>query len=127
VHYSERVAGGPAYRYDKVFSGKVITSAGDAIDGSLNYHVRPMGMGLDYDWNRLKREAIDAGVCRVHKSHPEILAASARDLSDLWVSAMKRDPFALLDDESRSWAEPQVEKLGRRLSIDDYEPQGAAR
>ena len=35
---------------------------------------------------------------------------------------MKRDPFALLDTQSRAWAEPAVEAKGRRLVIEDYEP-----
>ena len=125
VHYAERVAGGPVYRYDKVFKGNVINPDGETVEGSLNYHVRPMGMGLDYDWSRLKKEAIDAGVCHADSEHPEILAASAALLCDLWVQDMKRDPFALLDESSRAWAEPQVEKLGRRLIVTDYEPQTA--
>jgi aminoglycoside 3-N-acetyltransferase len=128
VHYAERVAGGPVYRYDKLFEGTVITSDGNAVEGSLNYHVRPMGMGLDYDWQRLLAEALDAGVCRRDDTHKEVLAASARALCELWVSEMRRDPFALLDRESRMWAEPQVEKLGRRFVMEDFESaQEAAR
>jgi hypothetical protein len=34
---------------------------------------------------------------------------------------MKGDPFALLDEKSRAWAEPAVEKLGRRFVLTDYE------
>ena len=123
VHYSERVAGGPVYRYDKLFPGTVVYEDGTRKEGSLNYHVRPMGTGLDYDWTRLLSEAIDAGVCRRMDEHPEILAASARALSDLWIDNMKEDPFALLDDTTRKWAEPKVQELGRRFNIDDFETQ----
>jgi aminoglycoside 3-N-acetyltransferase len=121
VHYAERVAGGPVYRYDKVFPGTVITSDGTSVEGSLNYHVRPLGTGLEYDWPRLLNEAIDAGICRRMDGSPEILAASARGLCDLWTNAMNRDPFALLDEPTRSWAEPRVEALGRRFAISDFE------
>ena len=121
VHYAERVAGGPVYRYDKMFSGQVIMADGTSVEGSLDYHVRPLDTGLEYDWPRLLGEALDAGVCRRLESAPEILAASASELCDLWVTAMKRDPFALLDERTRSWAEPAVEKLGRRFVISDYE------
>lgn len=121
VHYAERVAGGPVYRYDKLFPGQVIMADGTSAEGSLDYHVRPMGTGLDYDWQRLLREALDAGVCRRLESAREVLAASASQLCDLWVTAMRGDPFALLDDKTRSWAEPAVEKLGRRFVISDYE------
>ncbi|MEO8192542.1 MAG: AAC(3) family N-acetyltransferase [Gemmatimonadales bacterium] len=125
VHYAERVSGGPVYRYDKLFSGRVVMANGASIDGSLDYHVRPLGTGLDYDWERLMNEAIDAGVCRKVEGFPEILAASARSLSDLWVEDIRRDPFALLDSRTRAWAEPAVEKLGRRFVVGDFEPQHA--
>lgn len=121
VHYSERVAGGPVYRYDKLFTGTVVYPDGSAMQGSLNYHVRPMGTGLDYDWARLLADALDEGVCRRLEEHPEILAASARQLSDLWVNAMKADPLSLLDENTRSWAEPRAQQLGRRFTIDDFE------
>ena len=121
VHYSERAAGGPVYRYDKLFPGVVVMSDGSRVEGSLDYHVRPMGTGLDYGWPRLLEEALSAGVCRRLEGAPEILAASARGLSDLWVSDMRRDPYALLDDKTRGWAERAIEKLGRRFVLSDFE------
>jgi hypothetical protein len=42
-------------------------------------------------------------------------------LNELWVSDMQRDPFALLDAKTRAWAEPAVNKLGRRFVMTDYE------
>ena len=121
VHYSERESGGPVYRYDKLFPGRVIMADGSSVEGSLDYHVRPMNMGLDYDWVRLKNEAVNAGVLRHLDRYPEILAASARGLNDLWVANLVDDPFSLLNDESRSWAEPKVNELGRRFVLSDFE------
>jgi aminoglycoside 3-N-acetyltransferase len=121
VHYSERAAGGPVYRYDKLFPGVVVMSDGSRVEGSLDYHVRPLGTGLDYDWPRLLEEALSAGVCRRLEGAPEILAASARALSELWVSDLRRDPYALLDEKTRGWAEPAIEKLGRRFVLSDFE------
>jgi aminoglycoside N3'-acetyltransferase len=121
VHRAERIHGGPVYRYDKVFPGTVIHENGSSEGGSLVYHVRPLGTGLDYDWARLQDEALAAGVCRRLDGSPEVLAASARGLHDLWVSDMKRDPFALLDDKTRKWAEPAIEELGRRFVLTDFE------
>jgi aminoglycoside 3-N-acetyltransferase len=121
VHYAERVAGGPVYRYDKIFPGRVVMADGTSVEGSLNYHVRPMGKGLDYDWPRLLNEAVDAGICRRADRVHEVLGASASKLCELWVEDIRRDPFALLDDESRKWAEPAVDKLGRRFVLSDYE------
>lgn len=121
VHFAERVAGGPVYRYDKVFPGKVVMGDGTVVEGSLDYHVRPLGTGLDYDWPRLLDEAIDAGVCRRVEGHPEVLAASARALTELWLAELRADPFALLDEKTRKWVEPAIEELGRRFDIGDFE------
>ena len=121
VHCSERKAGGPVYRYDKIFPGRVVMSDGSTVEGSLTYHVRPMGTGLDYDWPRLLTEAINAGVCYRMDGAPEILAASARGLNDLWVSNLRHDPFSLLDAKTREWAEPKANELGRRFLISDFE------
>jgi len=121
VHYAERLAGGPVYRYDKIFPGEVVLADGKAVSGSLRYHVRPLGTGLDYDWPRLLDEAVAAGICRRLDHLPEVLAASARRLCDLWVCRMRPDPFALLDETSRQWAEPAIAKLGRGFVISDFE------
>ena len=103
VHYSERISGGPVYRYDKLFPGRVVMNDGSVVEGSLDYHVRPLGTGLDYDWTRLLDEAIHAGVCRRLGNAPEILAASAKALNELWVSSLRRDSFSLLDEQTRKW------------------------
>ncbi len=125
VHHAERLAGGPAYRYDKIFEGDVIEASGTRVHGSLDYHVRPLDKGLDYDWPALLETAIAAGVCRRLEQFPQILAASARDLCDLWVGAMKSDPLALLDRSTRAWVKPALETLGRRFEIGDFEPGSA--
>lgn len=121
IHYAERRAGGPAYRYDKLFPGRVVMRDGTSVRGSLCYHVRPFGTGLDYDWPGLLAAALAAGVCRRVDGHPELLAASARGLCDLWVSELKSDPLALLDKRTRLWVEPALDDLGRRFMIGDFE------
>jgi aminoglycoside N3'-acetyltransferase len=126
VHYAERQAGGPPYRYDKIFEGDVRAPSGDVEHGSLNYHVRPLNTGLDYEWPVLLQQALDAGVCRRLDRYPQILAASARHLCDSWVKAMQRDPLALLDAATRKWVEPKLDDLGRRFEIGDFEPQTSA-
>jgi aminoglycoside 3-N-acetyltransferase len=122
VHYAERRSGGPAYRYDKLFGGQVVTSADNlSVLGSLLYHVRPLGTDLDYDWGGLLESAIGAGVCRRLDGFPEVLASSARALCDFWIEALEKDPLALLDQKTRQWVEPKLEKLGRRFVIGVFE------
>lgn len=122
VHYAERSSGGPLYRYDKLFPGEVVAADGTRTMGSLDYHVRPMGTGLEYDWKKLVDDALNAGVCRRLESQPQILVASARQLCEHWLDALERDPLALLDGASLEWVRPALDKLGRRFEIDDFEP-----
>jgi aminoglycoside 3-N-acetyltransferase len=122
VHYAERRSGGPAYRYDKMFGGQVFTNADNlSALGSLRYHVRPLGTDLDYDWPGLLDSAIEAGACRRVDGSPEVLASSARTLCDFWIEALRRDRLALLDQKTRAWVEPKLEKLGRPFMIADFE------
>jgi aminoglycoside N3'-acetyltransferase len=126
VHHAERVVGGPPYRYDKLFRGIVKHPDGTSKEGSLNYHVRPLGKGLDYDWNSLRARSIEKGVCVQLENRPEILSSSARSLRDFFVEEMKADPLALLDDESRRWVAPELQRLGRRFLIGDFEGESVS-
>lgn len=125
VHYAERLAGGPPYRYDKLFRGTVIAPDGSSFEGSLNYHVRPLGMGLDYDWPAIFGKALDSGACLRQERYPEILAARTATLTEFLVEELKRDALALLDNASRAWAEPALHQLGRRFVVDDFEGPNA--
>jgi len=126
VHYAERGAGGPPYRYDKLFGGTVITPNGAQLEGSLKYHVRPLGMGLDYDWPGILGRAVACGACVRLEGYPEILAARAATLTDFLVEEMTTDPLRLLDHETRRWVEPALQQLGRRFVMDDFEGPNAA-
>jgi len=121
VHYAERLTGGPPYRYDKVFAGVVRHPDGSTTEGSLKYHVRPLGTGLDYDWPAILERAVQAGACRQLEDFPEILAAPAGVLTEFFVGEMRRDPLGLLDSKSRAWVEPALDELGRRFLISDFE------
>jgi aminoglycoside 3-N-acetyltransferase len=121
VHYAERLAGGPPYRYDKIFPGVVRHADRSESTGSLNYHVRPLGSGLDYDWPAILDRALAADATRRLAEYPEILAASARRLVAFLVEEMRADPLALLDAKSRKWVGPALDELGRRFVISDFE------
>jgi len=120
VHYAERFSG-PSYRYDKIFPGEVIRADGVRSKGNLVYHVRPMGMGLEYDWAGILTKALAAGACVRSEEHPQILAASAASLTDFLVAEMRDDYLALLDAPTRQWVAPMLQKLGRRFVIEDFE------
>jgi aminoglycoside N3'-acetyltransferase len=125
LHHAERISGTLVYRYDKRFKGRVFFPDGHTVSTSLLYHVRPMGMRMEYDWSRLLPDALNAGVCKTSKSnHASLIAASARRLVSFWAQRLHEDPFYLLDTQTVSWVQPKVEALGRRFEIGDFESVG---
>jgi aminoglycoside N3'-acetyltransferase len=121
VHHAERLSGGPAYRYDKIFPGTVTLADGSTVAGTLLYHVRPLGMDLEYDWAAILSRAIAGGVCVLSGEHPQVLASGAATLTRFLVDEIMADPLALLDSATRAWVEPELERLGRRFVIEDFE------
>ncbi|MBN1185612.1 MAG: AAC(3) family N-acetyltransferase [Bacteroidales bacterium] len=123
LHYAERRSGCLSYRYDKLFVGKVITNNNDELEVKFNFHVRPFGKYIDYDWKKIKNELIENKILFEFKEEScRILLCKIQDLIDYWVNRMKQDPFYLLDNISKAWIEPLVNKLGRSFLITDFEP-----
>lgn len=122
IHYVERKSGGPLYRYDKMFPGKVVFPDGSIRNVTLLYHVRPWGMGLEYDHDRMLSDLLEAGVCNVWTPGSlRFIVASARLLAKFWTEQLSRDPLYMLDQPTRGWVEPMIERLGRRFKIEDFE------
>lgn len=120
IHYIERLAGGPAYRYDKRFPGRVERPGQPARDVTLLYHCRPMGQALEYDWARLDAEARAAGVLQaVPGGSASVVRLPA--LVELWRGRLAADPLHLLDAPSRAWVAPLLDRLGRRFELADFE------
>lgn len=122
IHYVERNAVGPPYRYDKRFSGRVILASRTIREVVLLYHVRPLDQWLDYDWPRLLEDLSQAGICRIWESgRSRLMASSARQLLAFWQERLTQDSLYFLDRQSRSWVEPLLAQLGRRFIITDFE------
>lgn len=122
IHVAERQSGGPLYRYDKFFSGRVCLADGSLRPVTLRYHVRPWKTGLDYDYPRLLADLAKAGVCRTWEPGPlRFMTAPAGPLIEYWKQRLAVDPLYLLDQISRDWVEPMLDKLGRPFQLDDFE------
>ena len=123
IHFAELQAGGPAYRYDKTFGGTLVDQSGHEHPVQYEYHVRPWGEHLDYDWPRLQRDAEAAGLFAEVRYREQVVSriVSARDLTQFWLERLAEDRLYLLDGESRTWVEPRLEELGRRFVISDFE------
>ena len=123
LHLAESRAGGPIYRYDKVFTGELVDSAGEKLAVEFVYHVRPKGMSLDYDWERLERDLYDAGVIcfHTHRNEKVVGLCDAKMLVDYWVSRIKDDPKYLLDHCSRKKVDDLKLAPGERVKLEQFE------
>jgi len=124
LHLAELKGGGPLYRYDKDFEGTVVDWFGRAVPVCYRYHVRPLARRLVYDWvrieNLLERNGVLRWIDSVRRSLGFVL--DGRALLDTLTSALGDDPLCLLDSESRGWIGPEIQRLGRRFVISDFEP-----
>ncbi|MES2353818.1 MAG: AAC(3) family N-acetyltransferase [Pseudomonadota bacterium] len=124
LHHAEVVSGGPLYRYDKEFYGRVTDWQARESQVRFRYHVRPQGVHLDYDWSRIQLLLAERQVLRWIQDERKVLGfvLDAQQLVDTLVAALKTDPLWLLDAQSREWVEPKLQKLGRRFVLADFEP-----
>ncbi len=122
LHHVESVSGGPLYRYDKLFHGQILLG-GTAVAVSLKYHVRPLTGPVAYDWDKIIQDGFRAQVIEKVPNAVDapLFQANARALLELWRDRLLTDPLYLLNQESRAWIEPWLQRLGRRFQIEDFE------
>ncbi len=120
IHYVEQMCGKPVYRYDKSFPGQIATR-GQPRSCDLVMHVRPMGVHLDYDWSRLEKDLLIAGLMRTSGEMPGVAWMSARAIFDFWAVKLSDDPFYLLDAQSRSTFASLTDGGVRRVQLKDFE------
>ena len=118
IHYAERLSIQP-YRYDKIFSGSITTN-NSSYQVNYIYHVRPMGYRLEYAWCKLLKDLQIEGICSsltsniVHVMRADILV-------QYWMERLSIDPLYFLDEDSKKWVIPKLDKLGRRFELQDFE------
>ena len=118
LHFIENQFGPPLFRYDKNFGGTIIDK-GIYKDCFVQFHVRPHGMELDYNWNFLYQLLIQKDVV-VNLSN-NCFAVKARNISRIWGELFVKDPFEILSKESKIIVKTHVDKIGRRLIQSDFE------
>ena len=71
--------GPPRYRYDKCFKGSIINDESTIIPVEVEFHTRPLGLELEYDWDFLWQLLKQKNVVR-HIT-PNFFAIKAKYLS----------------------------------------------
>ena len=122
LHYVERMSEKLIYRYNKIFTGKIINQQGISNQVKLLYHVRPMGHHLDYDWDKLKIELENNKILfEFTEGNTRILLIKIKELVSFWINKMQDNNLYLLDQKSIAWIKPKLDQLGRPFLISDFE------
>ncbi len=122
LHYVESISKQLVYRYEKIFSGTVVDKKGVSHKVRLQYHVRPMGYELQYDWDKIERNLMENGIiCKYEDGETRILLGRIDQIVSFWVNCLKEDPFYLLDSKTSEWVEKKYKSLKRPFLITDFE------
>lgn len=117
IHYAEYISE-VKYRYWKQFKGSLFVKNKKS-ELTLNSHFRPMGKSLDYDWGKIKEELLVEGILKIYNS--SVMGLDAKQLIDFWSGKLADNHLYFLDNLSKSWVEPMLEKLGRSFLASDFE------
>ena len=106
IHHAESLLNVP-YRYKKNFAGKLLINK-KQFNISYSSHFRPFGKYLDYRWDYLLKDLIKNNI--IQKISPFIYYLSLNQLINFWTKNIKEDIFYLIDNKSRLWVEPMLDK-----------------
>lgn len=118
LHFVESQYGPPVYRYDKSFSGILIDNELSS-NVKVDFHVRPFGVDLNYDWNYLYHALEERDV--VYNLSECIFGVKAMDLSKIWGELFLKSQSDFIDVESRNILWDKTDKFKRRIILSDYE------
>lgn len=117
IHYVEHLAQIP-YRYEKSFRG-ILVDTGSETACHVSFHVRPMGLNLDYDFEKIGVELINSGAAKKSSSSEVVLSSKA--IVDVLLKKISEDELFLLNRESRIRVSAKLRELGRPFTKEDFE------
>ena len=118
LHYVENQFGPPVFRYDKKFIGSI--SDGQTISNTfVEFHARPLGLELDYNWDLLLKLLEENNV--IHKLANNLFAVKAKDLLSVWGNFYTKNQFDILSIQTKDVVINKFNSIGRRFIQKDFE------
>lgn len=106
------------YRYYKNFHGE-IHNGGSKKKINLRFKVRPRGMELQYDWEKINSKINQEGIMQFQAKNVFVLKVV--DLHDFLIQELLTDELWMLTQESRKKVHNARNLLGREYEIGDFE------
>jgi aminoglycoside 3-N-acetyltransferase len=117
IHHVEHVCGIP-YRYEKSFRGELLHS-NERTDVEVQFHVRPKGLFIDYDFDKIEEILIACGAAkRIDKNQ---IVVSARKSFTRISELIKENQLSLLSRESAQQVDEKINLIGRGFTLEDFE------
>lgn len=121
IHYIESITPNLLYRYNKNFDGFVINKNGK-FSVECSFHVRPKGINLQYDWDKLKAEITNEGILIPIEYNNRLFdLIKLRELKEFWGAKINENALYFLTSETQELIKPMLQKLGRGFIITDFE------
>lgn len=102
IMYIERsLIDGALYRYAKLFKGKTLYK-NKLIETTLYYEVRPIGIKIEYNLNKIKNLLIKHQILQIIKNKNNFVyeEIDAKKFKDLLLKKLKLDPYYLLTNNT---------------------------
>ncbi len=124
IHYIEsKIKGGPLYRYDKNFSGKIIFNKNKIQKINVKMHVIPRGLDIKYDLKRIEKDLIKNDILKFKRLKKKFIY-SICDVKKFHLYAIKqleKNPFYFLEPKTKKMLRESKILKKRRFNINDFE------
>lgn len=121
IHYVERVSNKLVYRYDKNFNIKIINK--DEIKNvKFKYHVRPLGLNIEYDWEKLQSDLISENLLDQYRDgRTQIIGIKIDNLVKFWLEKINEDYLYPLNKHTRFRVLKKLEETGGKFEMKNFE------
>lgn len=119
IHFVETLAEIP-YRYSKIFEGKMKLGR-EMQNVAMKYLVRPAGISLGYDWEKIHQEFVREKIFQKIDSFGGYEVYNVRMLTEYMMSRYSEDIYWTLEEDSRKMVETKIQELGRSFRLTDFE------
>lgn len=123
IIYIERsLINGVFYRYSKYFTGKTIYK-NKLINTTLYYEVRPKGLKIEYDLNKIKKILLKKSILKIKKNNHGFIfeEINAKKFKDLIVKKLKLNPYYLLNNATIENLKKKKLYNYKKFTIDQFE------
>lgn len=120
LHYIEEV-NEINYRYKKIITG-LLEIENQNHRTSLELKVRPLGKNLNYDWGKIEKDLQNNQIIRTIKEiQTKNIVISMAESLHLITNLIRKDPYYLLDSQTKEWVLRLMNEKNRPFQLEDFE------